>query len=520
MKKILISTVALSTLLFTVSCKRDFDTDVSSVTVTKGDADFTKYVSIGNSLTSGYRDGALYIDGQNESFPSMIAAQMKLAGGGEFKQPLMADNLGGIPAVGFTNKRVLTPTMGLGFAAGTGATTLANIYASGPYNNMGVPGAKSYHLVAPGYGNPANLPLGKANPYFVRFAKNPATSSVLSDAMDMKPSFFSLWIGNNDVLSYATNGGMNSTTVNGVTTYTPAVVQTGNLDPTTYKGNDISDPNVVGGVIKSVLDGLKSVGSTKGVIANIPNVTAIPFFNRVPYNTIALDATKAAAINSSLINPLIGALNYLGQSGRFVPVVAGNNPVIIVDNSLPNVSAGLTAVLTANGYPATQAAFLGNAFGQARQAKAGELILLTASNELGLDAITRQAPTATSQFIIGASFPLADQFSLTSKEVNNIATAVTAYNTAISGLASSYSIALVDANTKMGELNSTAGIQFDGVKYTATFVTGGSFSLDGVHPTGRGYAILANEFIKAINAKYSSTLPLVNVNKYSGVTFP
>ena len=78
-----------------------------------------------------------------------------------------------------------------------------------------------------------------------------------------------------------------STTVNGVTTYTPAVVQTGNLDPTTYKGNDISDPNVVGGVIKSVLDGLKSVGSTKGVIANIPNVTAIPFFNRVPYNTIA-----------------------------------------------------------------------------------------------------------------------------------------------------------------------------------------------------------------------------------------
>ena len=240
----------------------------------------------------------------------------------------------------------------------------------------------------------------------------------------------------------------------------------------------------------------------------------------MPYNTIALDATKAAAINSSLINPLIGALNYLGQSGRFVPVVAGNNPVIIVDNSLPNVSAGLTAVLTANGYPATQAAFLGNAFGQARQAKAGELILLTASNELGLDAITRQAPTATSQFIIGASFPLADQFSLTSKEVNNIATAVTAYNTAISGLASSYSLALVDANTKMGELNSTAGIQFDGVKYTATFVTGGSFSLDGVHPTGRGYAILANEFIKAINAKYSTTLPLVNVNKYSGVTFP
>jgi lysophospholipase L1-like esterase len=47
-----------------------------------------------------------------------------------------------------------------------------------------------------------------------------------------------------------------------------------------------------------------------------------------------------------------------------------------------------------------------------------------------------------------------------------------------------------------------------------------SFLLDGVHLTGRGYAIIANEFIKAINAKYKSTLPQVNPNKYSGVKFP
>ena len=72
----------------------------------------------------------------------------------------------------------------------------------------------------------------------------------------------------------------------------------------------------------------------------------------------------------------------------------------------------------------------------------------------------------------------------------------------------------------MGALNATGGIQFDGVKYTSTFVTGGSFSLDGVHPTGRRYAILANEFIEAINDKYKSNLPKVNVNSYSGVTFP
>lgn len=520
MKKILISTLAVSALLFTVSCETDFEQDVTSIPVTAGQADFTRYVAIGNSLTSGYRDGALYITGQVESFPNMIATQMKLAGGGEFKQPLMADELGGMPSVGFLNKRILTPQMGVGVAEGTGTTTLQNIYAQGPYNNMGVPGAKSYHLVFQGYGNPANLAVGAANPYFVRFAKNPATSSVISDAMEMQPTFFSMWIGNNDVLSYATNGGMNSQTVNGVTTYTPAVVQTGNLNPATYKGNDISDPQVVGGAIKGMLDGLASVGSTKGVIANIPNVTTIPYFTRVRYNEIALDAATAQTLNSSLYQPLKAALTYLGAGERFNLVAAGQNPVVIVDNSMPNLSAQLTAVLTANGYPAPQAAMLGNAFGQARQAKPGELILLTASNELGKDALTGQAPTASSQFIVGASFPLHDRFSLTETEISNISTAVAAYNQAISGLATAYNLAFVDANKKMGELHSASGIQFDGVKYTTTFVTGGTFSLDGIHMTGRGYALIANEFIKAINSKYSSTLPQVNVNSYSGVTFP
>ena len=75
-------------------------------------------------------------------------------------------------------------------------------------------------------------------------------------------------------------------------------------------------------------------------------------------------------------------------------------------------------------------------------------------------------------------------------------------------------------NAKMTELNSKSGISWNGVRYTATFVTGGTFSLDGVHLTGRGYAVVANEFIKAINMKYKSTLPQVDPNKYSGITFP
>ena len=39
-----------------------------------------------------------------------------------------------------------------------------------------------------------------------------------------------------------------------------------------------------------------------------------------------------------------------------------------------------------------------------------------------------------------------------------------------------------------------------GVTYTSSFLTGGIFSYDGVHPTDLGYAIIANEWIRLINA--------------------
>ena len=159
-------------------------------------------------------------------------------------------------------------------------------------------------------------------------------------------------------------------------------------------------------------------------------------------------------------------------------------------------------------------------YGQARHATSEDLILLTASGVIGIDPATGLPPAPTSQTIGGVTIPLADQLVLTKTEAAKVKTATDAYNTAISNLAAQYGLAFVDANAKMTELNSASGILWDGVKYTATFVTGGAFSLDGVHPTGRGYAIIANEFLKAINTKYKSNLPMISPNSYSGVTFP
>ena len=494
--------MAVLAVLSVTSCKTDFETDVADIAVTSGEADFSKYVALGNSLTSGYRDGTVYLDGQLESYPAMIAEQMQKAGGGTFTQPLVPDNIGGFSNIpGFKGKLTLQVVNGaLTPVYSTAVSTLDRL--TGTYNNMGVPGAKSFHLVANGYGNMAGLTTGTANPYFVRFASS-STASVLEDAKAQNPTFFSLWIGNNDVLSYATSGGVGTN-------------QTGNTNPSTYSSNDITDPNVLAGSIRTVLEGMRSVGATKGVIANIPNVTSIPFFTTVPYNAVPLDEAQATALNAQLVGRLKPVLTALGQGDRLKTLVVGQNPLLIKDETLTDLSAQITAVLTRNGVSAALASFIGTTYGQARHATSEDLILLSTKSVINTDVTGVSAPFNKQ----GITYPLEDKYVLTKSEVAEIQRATDAYNTHIKALAEVYGLAFVDANAKMVELGKNSGIQYNGVNYSTTFVTGGSFSLDGVHLTGKGYAVIANEFIKAINAKYKSNLRQVNPNNYSGVKFP
>jgi hypothetical lipoprotein len=502
MKKVFISSMAVLAVLSVTSCKTDFETDVADIAVTSGEADFSKYVALGNSLTSGYRDGTVYLDGQLESYPAMIAEQMQKAGGGTFTQPLVPDNIGGFANIpGFKGKLTLQVVNGaLTPVYSTAVSTLDRL--TGTYNNMGVPGAKSFHLVANGYGNMAGLASGTANPYFVRFASS-STASVLDDAKAQNPTFFSLWIGNNDVLSYATSGGVGTN-------------QTGNTNPRTYSSNDITDPNVLAGSIRAVLEGMKSVGATKGVIANIPNVTSIPFFTTVPYNAVPLDEAHAAALNTQLVGRLKPVLTALGQGDRLKTLVVGQNPLLIKDETLTDLSSQITAALTSNGVPATLASFIGTTYGQARHTTSEDLVLLSTKPVINSEVTGVSEPFNK----LGVTYPLEDKHVLIKSEVAQVQTATNAYNTQIKALAEAYGLAFVDANAKMVELGKNSGIQYNGVNYSTTFVTGGSFSLDGVHLTGKGYAVIANEFIKAINAKYKSNLRQVNPNNYSGVKFP
>ena len=474
--------VLVSLTFIACSSNDDDDTTPVEVPVTAGSADFTKYVALGNSLTAGFSDNALFKKGQEGSYTNILAQQFALVGGGEFRIPFCGDdNLGGLLIGG-------TPIQGTRLffngaapvnVPGTPVTEVSN-YLTGPFNNMGVPGAKSFHLVAPGYGNIAGVASGASNPYYVRFASSPS-ARIIDDAVVQSPTFFSLWIGNNDVLSYATSGGV-------------GVNQTGNLDPTTYGGNDITDPNVFASVYSGMLDALTANGA-KGVVANIPYVTSIPFFRTVPYNAIPLDEAKAMQLNAGFTQynaglaqaAFAGLISADEKARRTITFQAGQNAVVMVDSYLTS--------LAALGLPSY------------RQATAEDLLVLPARNFLG----TLVGGNAAA--VNGLSVPLADSWVLSKDEVAEIKTAVDAYNVTIKALADAKGLAFVDANAFLSQVYN-GGIRFGNYHLSATYVTGGAFSLDGVHPSARGYALIANKFMEAINAKYGSTFRSVDLGNY------
>jgi lysophospholipase L1-like esterase len=501
------------------SCEPEFENPVSQ-DYSAGDADFTSYVAVGNSLTAGYMDGTVSRGSQANSFPSMLAQQFAAVGGGTFTQPSYAEdvnNLGGIQGLTGTRLVINAAVGGVQPIAGTPTITLTPQATA--YNNMGVPGAKSFHLLIPGYSS--------LNPYYARHATSP-TATVLGDAMSKNPTFFTNWIGANDVLAYATSGGV-------------GVDRTGNPNIAAYGVNDITDPQafafhynliINGGVHPNfgTVTGLAQNGA-KGVVATVPSVTSIPYFTTVPYNALPAEATTSAI-------PLYSFLS-LVTAGRVSPLSTtpgSKNPVLIVDEDLTNISSQLVAPFTtfitnylmsqpnpptlvqAQAQATLMAPAAAQLFGRARQATANDLILLTASGKIG-----QPNPAGTTPFNVnGVTFPLQDGDVLIPSEKTAIANATAAYNASIISIANANGIAVADMNAIMNQL--VSGLRADnGTLYTANYFSGGTseykvlFSLDGVHPNARGYSVIANEVIKVINEHYNANLPLLNSNNFPGI---
>ncbi len=454
--------------------------------LTAGTADFSTYVSIGNSLTAGFSDGTVFLAAQQNSFPTILSQQFNLVGGGSFTQPLVNDNFGGLALAGnrIADPRFVTvggPPTPLESVIGpvTVTTDIVLNNPTGPFNNMGVPLASSFHLLAPGYGNIANLSAGLANPYFIRMTGATPDASIMELAMAQSPSFVTLWIGANDVLGYATGGASS-----GAPTPQP----------------------VFDGAIAQIMSAL---GDVQGVMANIPNVTDLPFFTTVPNNALALDATTAASLTG-----FFQAVTGIFAQGLIAQGVPPNDALALASqysltfNEGPNrflIDVPPSASNPLGFRQMTEEELLILRIDQAALAQGYGSVVLT--NEvlqvLGILQAGGTITPAQGALVIGAVSGIDDGDALDTDEITEISTAISGFNATIQAAAAAAGFGFMDANSIFQQM-ATTGYSDGNFTLTTNLVTGGGVSLDGVHPTSRGYGLVANEMMKAIDAAYGS----------------
>ncbi len=469
-------------LLGLASCQADIDTPNAS----PGSANFGRYLAVGNSLTAGFGDNGLYLEGQQNSYPSMLAQQFAQAGGGAFYQPLFASNQadgsGYLRLAGFTAAGApITATV----PANAGRTTAT----AAPYtkylsqvDNLGVPGIRLADIQTAGYGSTAG------NPYFERITSDATQTyfqrikaEVAGTVNIPAVTFFSCWLGNNDVLGYATAGG--------------AVASSGITRTDTFA---LKATRVINAL---------TANRAKGIVSNIPDVTGIPFFTTVGPSARA----SFAAANVPAAAP------FIYTTGILAPGAANTRVTTATLGSIRNATSGtLLLTLTSSPYiglygqptgrywrdfyrQATGSAPTGAAFGG----------FLTA---LGIDT-TRAFGQSTLN-------PFPSTLVLDDTEQANVAAATTAFNNSLQTAAAAKGLAYFDANTFFRGVATNNQVINGVATNNASFISGNLFSLDGVHPTPRGYALIANEMIKAINAQYGASIRPVNPTNYRGVRFP
>lgn len=451
--------------LVTGSCRK---AEFEEIERTHGEADFTNYVAVGNSLTQGYQDGGVYEESQKNSYPAIIANQMLLVEPDmeEFRQPEVYGNGSGYMHLEYLNSEieVISPgdTIGTPTEEDASWANWGESMKSIRFNNLGISGVSLMQCVALNddekiinngilggfhiYFPPLIDQTIPGNPFarFMDFGGNPhvllgggVPIQYVDHIRNSNATFFTCWLGDNDVLGYATSGGI------------PTEVDATLLGMGTIQFGNLSDPVAFRQKYDSVLTAFSSIGA-QGVCATIPDVTVIPYFNTFTVASIKEDQ---------------------GYSEVWIEEGDGNGGVTIV-----------------------------------RVATDEDLILLTAVDDIEAGAGESEAN------------PLTNGRVLDKWEVQACQSRTLEFNSSIKASAALFNFPVVDMYDFLDRIK--PGIMMEGIGISPEYIGGGAFSLDGVHLNPRGYAIAANEFIKVINEAYGSNIPLASIGSYRGVVFP
>jgi lysophospholipase L1-like esterase len=299
---------------------------------------FKSYVAIGNSITAGYQSGGINDSTQRQSYAFLLAGQM----GTQYHYAALAKP--GCPAPianTQTGARVGGATSGAcALRIGSSVTDILN--------NVAVPGARVLDPIS------GSSVASNALTTFILGGK-----SQVQRALDARPTFVSIWIGNNDVLEAGASG-----IIVPLAGVSPGIVSTQTQFQTSYDA-----------MIKQLVD---SEPNLKGVLIGVVQVAGIPLLQSgaLIFSSPAIQA----GINQVAGQPVTIHSNCNGSASlvsvpQLIPLIrSGAHPALIScqPGVIPGTLVGDLFVLDATEQATLGAAIVGyNTYIQAKAATIG-----------------------------------------------------------------------------------------------------------------------------------------------------
>ncbi len=436
-KKILIFSLFVAVLSFLLACSLN-EPRITSTTINKNEkALFSRLMAVGDDIIAGYQSAALVEPHQRNDFVALMAQQGETS---NFQQPYIHyPGLGTESYAGYgtlelkyldnpktPNTIIPDPVIdAVPFSDYPDFDPTTNPFISDsvmlwpyPYNNLAVPGIYVDDVI---HGVSKLRSRSKSGLLDV-ILRNPLPDpygfmSAFAQLKVFNPSLVLCWVGMYDILSYAQYSAINPVT-----------------EPPTSKADFAK-------YYSELMDSLKSTKAAV-VVANIPDILDMPYFNTV--SRFAIDTVTNTPAQD--------------ENGNPIPLVGTND---------------------------------------------GDLVLLPAKSFIKRG------------YGLPASFPnsngkaLPDDVILDPSEQQTVKDLVQDFNTVIDSVCMFRQIPVVDMNYFFKEIND--GYSIAGLNVNAKFITGGFYSLDGVHPNDLGQALIANQWLEVINNQFRVSIPLVNV---------
>ncbi len=293
-------------------------------------------------------------------------------------------------------------------------------------------------------------------------------------------------------------------------------------------GANVADTFTVTGAVAKPTRGVEQLAQfiLRGPVTEIDSVLALkPTFILVWIggNDFLGSATNGTTAGLTPVTTFTAAYNTMldklvaSGAGVVVGTLPTNPGAVPFFNTVPTVlisPATRTPVIGPTGQPITLVGQI-DASPFVGQLQAGSFITLAGSSLVaqgfGIPPQLKPLIDPTNKLPLFGT-PLPDAVILTPAETATLTQRIADFNTAIVASAAAHNVPVADIKGLFDRF--ATGLNVGPFHLTSDFITGGIFSLDGVHLSDIGYTLFANEYIKAINTGYGTHVPLASVAQF------